>query len=337
MAHGYTNGVACGYTNGVARGCTEGVAHGTGWHMGALTRWHMDVLMGRHMDVLMGQHVDVPTGWHMDALTGWHVDTLMGWHVDVPTGWHRQGRPHLLEAFHTLLAWLHSPGRDGAVPSRRARGAMAVGSRPARSAEQTASKQAFEGGIVLQKRADRVTPSRVHHGWQHPSTLLLPAAHGTASLHLHWIYQSAGSSRLPGAAGDRAWSWHGWWPWGWHGRWPWGWHSRRPRLGRRTPCSAARYALHLHVQLPWCGVRSGFACTSDHSCIQIPSVVAITTSTHVIKVITHTNWACDCMGISRVGFFYFLIKVRSLKTKIDSKLCFKLSAHLAIPAYNDCL
>lgn len=97
--------------------------------------------------------------------------------------------------------------------------------------------------------------------------------------------------------------------------------SRRPGTGLARPpaeaapapalhaalCSAgcARYTFNLHVQLPWCGMRRGFACTSDHSCIQIPSVVTITTSTHVIKVITHTNWACDCMGISMIFLLFF--------------------------------
>lgn len=66
---------------------------------------------------------------------------------------------------------------------------------------------------------------------------------------------------------------------------------------RHTECSP-----HLHLQPPWCGMRSSSACTSGHSCISVPSAVTITTSTHVIKVITHTNWACDCMGISTVFF-----------------------------------
>lgn len=77
--------------------------------------------------------------------------------------------------------------------------------------------------------------------------------------------------------------------------------AQQPYSPAQPSCSAARRAFtNLQLQSPWRGMRSSSACTSDHSCIPVPSVVTITTSTHVIKVITHTNWACDCMGISTI-------------------------------------
>lgn len=161
---------------------------------------------------------------------------------------------------------------------------------PACFAEETALQKALGGS-----RASRQSAAVVAPYWHHraPAASSPPDAggipqRGHASEQHSLVQEPTACSHLPVFA-----------PWCLH-------HAPRGGQPGRWPCRAlqqggcTRCALNLHLQLPWCGMWSSSACTSDHSCIPMPSVVTITTSTHVIKVITHTNWACDCMGISMI-------------------------------------
>lgn len=183
-----------------------------------------------------------------------------------------------------------SPGRDRAVLARRAPRATTPCSRPACSAGENTSKWDLKANLSLKGQTGRspiikgsTTPAPACCPWHFPAGTCIRCLRDSpaATCHLsmgcpHVVNQPPRHSQVTAPA---------------------------PAL-HAALCSP-RYTFNLHLQLPWCGMRRGFACTSDRSCIPIPSVVTITTSTHVIKVITHTNWACDCMGISVIFFFFF--------------------------------
>lgn len=147
----------------------------------------------------------------------------------------------------------HSPGQARAVPSPGARGAVALGSHPACSAEETALKKAFEGGFVMWKRAGGVMPhqhQRGHKRQHRPSTRLLAAARGILqpghgalrtplqppSVSLWYLPKRLKRPpwpRVEPAPGGQAQVWHGR-------------PRRQPRLRRCMPRSAAQGARDIH-------------------------------------------------------------------------------------------
>lgn len=244
----------------------------------------------------------------MGALRGWHIDELTGWLMDALRWWHNLGQTLCLGGF------LQSPG-GAALCWARPGCAFSWGTQTTALAavlcalqEETAFRKVLGGRFVTRNGADLISTSERTKGSATP-----------APTRGWWHFPAGSRSRVTGMVTPAA-SFHlspaatPTTDWAACPRLPW-LPGLLPTVATPAPslhaalCSVGGtgYAFDLHVQLPCCGTWSGFACTSDHSCIQTPSAVTITTSTRVIKVITRTNWACDCMGISTISFFFFFV------------------------------